>query len=297
MARTLGGIPALLLATLTACGGASGASNGGGGGGSGMSATIEGQAFSADQFSRATVSAALPGNYILVGSRLTTGTTAQAITLILYNISATGTYPLGVNSTNVGGTGSVTEGSTIWLTPLNGAAGTVAVTALTSTGIAGTFSFTAADPLNASSTRAVTSGSFNLAITGTPGTVLPNHGSSMSATIGGAAWNGATIVVVSKSGGTYAFNGSSVGSYSLTFFLSSITGPGTYALSNTGPIETLQAALGIQGWSSQLGAPSGSVVVSSVSNDRIQGTFVATLSSANAGSPLAIASGTFSVGL
>ena len=51
----------------------------------------------------------------------------------------------------------------------SGTAGTVIITSLTATRIAGTFSFNAADVLNPASTRSVTNGAFDLGITGTPG--------------------------------------------------------------------------------------------------------------------------------
>ena len=297
MARSLGGTAAVfLLAAVTACGGGGGP--GGGGGGSGFTASVDGTAYTYDQFTRASVSAQLPGNYILIGSRIVSGTTAESITLSIYNISATGTYPLGVNSSNLGGFASILEGSTSFMTPLNGASGTVTVTTLTSTRIAGTFAFTAANPLSPTSVKTVTNGSFDLTITGTPGTVLPNQGSSMSAQIAGAAWNGATIVMINSTSGVFAFGAQSVGGYSLNFTLTSITGPGTYPLSTTGPgpSEALSAALGSTGWSSQFAGSTGSVVVTSLTNDRIKGTFSATLTSSASGS-LTIAGGAFDLGI
>lgn len=294
MARSLGGTAAVfLLAAVTACGG--GTTPGGGGGATGFTASVDGTAYTYDQYTHVSVSTAAPGTYVLIGSRIVSGTTAESITLSIYNISATGTYPLGVNATNFGGIASVQEGATSFTTPLNGGSGTVTVTTLTSTRIAGTFAFTAANPLTPTSIKTVTNGSFDLTISGTPGTVLPNQGSTMSAQIAGAAWNGATIVMVGHSSGVFAFGGQSLGSYSLDFNLSSITGPGTYPLSNTGSVETLVATLGGSAWSSQLGG-SGSVVVTSLNNDRIKGTFSATLSTTGGG-PLTIASGTFDLGI
>jgi len=268
-----------------------------------MTASIDGQAFSADQFSQANVTTSQPGIYTITGSRLLSGSTAQTLLLTLYNIGATGTYPLGVTGTNFGGTGAIAEGSTTWITPLTGAAGTVTVSKLSATSIGGTFSFVAADLLNSASTRTVTNGSFDLAITGTPGTVQPNQGSSMSATIAGASWSSAVVIAPSGTGGVYSFSGSNVtsaGGYNLFFALSSVTGPGTYALSNTGSPQIMSAQLGgsAQGWSSQLASPPvGSVVITSLTGGRMKGTFSATLPSGGSAAALTITNGTFDIGL
>src|SRR5678815_2774364 len=126
----------------TACGG--GENNPGGG--NAMTASIDGQAFSSSQLASASAaSSSMVSVYTIIGARLLSGTTAQSISLSLYNIAGPGTYPLGVNSTNFGGIGTVAEGATAWTTPLSGAAGTVNITSLTPTRIAGTFSFNAAE--------------------------------------------------------------------------------------------------------------------------------------------------------
>ena len=301
MGHNLGrAVAVLALAALAACG-SSGGGGGGGGGGSGMTATIDGQAFSATNYTHVTVSASSPGTYVIVGSRIVSGTTAQSITLTLYNLSAPGTYPLGVTATNFGGLAIVGNGSTYYDTPLNGAAGTVTVTSLTSTAIAGTFSFVAADTLNAASTTTVTGGSFNIPITGTPAAVAPNQGSSVSATIGGSAWNAATAVASAPASGVYSFGGgtTTTGGYTVDFVLSGVTGPGTYPLSNTGSSNVLsvQQLSPPDEWSSQLSnPPTGSVVITSLTSSRIQGTFSATLVNGSGGA-IAIAGGSFNVGL
>jgi hypothetical protein len=240
----------------------------------------------------ATTSPASPGTYILVGSKLISGTTALTLDLFLYNIAAAGTYPLGIGPTVVGGSGTVTEGSTTWLTPLSGAAGTVTISALSSSAIAGTFSFTAAPLVGGGASRAVTSGSFDIPITGTPAPLPASAGSRMSATLGGAAWNAATVVTVSHSGGVYAFGGSNT-DYSVNLILSSISGPGTIPLDTT--TETLSIQQGTHAWSSSLGG-SGSVAITELTASRIKGTVTATLPEAGGGT-LTVADGTFDVGL
>ena len=266
-----------------------------------MSASVNGQAFSATQSATAAAnSSAAVSVYTITGTRLS-GTTATTILLSLYNIAATGTYPLGVNSTNFGGLATYIEGSASWTTPLNGTAGTVIITSLTATRIAGTFSFTAADVLNPASTRSVTNGAFDLGITGTPGTVQPYQGSAMKATLGGNAWIGASIVVVAKTGGSYAFGGSTItgtgvaGIANVNVILTGVTGPGTYAL-GTGQGNQLSITVGGSGYSSSLSGSSGSVVVTSVDTNRLKGTFSATLGSGG-GAALAVSGGTFDIGL
>jgi hypothetical protein len=266
-----------------------------------MSASVNGQAFSATQSATAAAtSTAAVSVYTITGTRLS-GTTATTILLSLYNIAAPGTYPLGVNSTNFGGLATYLEGSSSWTTPLNGTAGTVIITSLTASRIAGTFSFNAADVLNPASTRSVTNGAFDLGITGTPGTVQPYQGSAMKATLGGTAWIGASIVVVAKTGGSYAFGGSTItgtgvaGIANVNVILTGVSGPGTYLV---GPQQgnQLSITVGGAGYSSSLSGSSGSVVVTSVDANRLKGTFSATLGSGG-GAALAVSGGTFDIGL
>jgi len=285
-----------------ACGGSGGSggnNNGGGGGNGAMTASVDGQGFSATTATAAAASSSAGSVYTITGTQVS-GSTARSIALSLYNIAGPGTYPLGVNSTNFGGIGSIVDGSSSWTTPLSGVAGTVIVTSLTSSRIAGTFTFTAASAVTPSSTRAVTSGAFDLAITGTPGTLQPYQGSSMKATLGTTAWIGATIVVINKTGGVYAFGGTSspsvtgAGTSSVNIVLTGVTGPGTYPL---GPGQSqLSVTLGSSGYSSSLSGSSGSVVVTSVDTNRLKGTFSATLSSPG-GPTLAVSGGTFDIGL
>jgi hypothetical protein len=294
------GLMLLACAIATAAAGGCGGGGGGGGGnpggssGSGsLTASVDGQAFVADLSVSATTSQASPGLYILGGSKLLAGTTARTIELFLYNIGATGTYPMGVGPTVVGGTGTVTDGPTTWLTPLSGAAGTVTVTALSASAIAGTFSFTAPPMLGAGASRSVTSGTFDIPITGTPGTLAPTAGNKMSATLGGAPWNAATVVLVAHTSGVYAFGGSNT-DYSVNFTLSSVTGPGTLTLGTS--TETLSIQHGSQGWSTSLGG-SGTVTVTELSASRIKGTVTATLQGLAGAGALTVTGGTFDVGL
>jgi hypothetical protein len=267
-----------------------------------MTASIDGQSFSANQLATATAATQnLVSFYTITGLQGSSATNAQSILLILYNIGAPGTYPLGVNSTNFGGIGTVTEGSASWLTPLNGTAGTVVITSLTSSRIAGTFSFTSNETTGASSTRTVSNGAFDLPISGTAGTVQPYQGSSMKATLGGAAWIGATIAVQGKTGGTYHFLGQSLtgatitGASSVNITLGGVTGPGAYPFGPT--TSSISVIIGTSSYSSSNAGSSGSVVVSSVDANRLKGTFSGTLGATGGGSALNVTNGTFDIGL
>ncbi len=287
-----------------ACGGGGGGNNnggggGGGGGGAAMTATIDGQAFSGD--SGASASAHVQNGvafYAITGAHLS-GTTALGITLTLYNVSTTGTYPLGVNSTDFGGVGIVSEGASSWMTPLSGVAGSVTLTTLTSSRIAGTFSFTAMGTTNASSIRSVTGGSFDMAITGTPGTVQPYQGSSMTASLGGTPWVGATITL-SKGSGTYSVLGlqlattSALSGTSVDIILNGVNGPGSYAL---GAANTMMVIVPGGSYSSTGNGATGSVVVTSLDANRMKGTFSATLPATIGSGNLAVTGGTFDLGL
>ena len=195
----------------------------------------------------------------------------------------------------------VAEAANSWTTPLNGTAGTVIVTSVGSGRIAGTFSFTAADITNPSSTRSVTGGAFDMAVTGTPGTVQPYQGSSMRATFGGTPWIGATIVTVAKSGGVYSFGGSSntggagSGISNVFIALALVNGPGTFQLGGSS-VNQVQVSLNSTAYSSSLAGSSGAVVVTSVDANRLKGTFSATLSN-GAGGSLTVTDGTFDIGL
>jgi len=243
---------ALVLAAVGACGG--GGTNGGGGpppGSGTMTATIDGQAFASDsQAATATAASTLPGSYFLTGTKVTSTTNYLTLTIALYNIAATGTYPLGVTSTIFGGHGGVFQVSgagtvASWDTPLSGASGMVTVSTLTANRIAGTFAFTAAPTVGSTSTRIVTDGSFDLPVTGSAGTMRPNAGSSMTARLNGTSWTAAAVVIVGYSSGLLAFGGgTSAGNptYQLNFTLGPLTGPGTYPFTRLGPF---MSSLGI----------------------------------------------------
>lgn len=298
---------ALVLAAVGACGG--GGTNGGGGpppGSGTMTATIDGQAFASDsQAATATATSTIPGSYFLTGTKVTSTTNYLSLTIALYNIAATGTYPLGVTSTIFGGIGGVYQQSTAtvasWSTPLSGASGMVTVSTLTTSRIAGTFAFTAAPTVGSTSTRIVTNGSFDLPVTGSAGTLPPNAGSSITARLNGTSWTAAAVVNVGYSSGLLFFGGATGAgnpTYQLGFTLGPLTGPGTYSFTRLGPttlsvLSTSQS----QVWDSHIGG-TGSVVVTDLTTARIKGSFTATLPPASGTGPmLTIDNASFNVGL
>ena len=112
----------ILIAISAACGGDSGGPGGGGqdttgtGGTTGtMTAKIDGVAFTADK--KVTVDQDPGGVYTLVGT--TTGAPAVIITLGLFNIADTGTYPIGVGATVIGATGISSTAAQQWATPMD----------------------------------------------------------------------------------------------------------------------------------------------------------------------------------
>lgn len=277
---------------------------------SGMSATIDGQSWNANS-SAGSVAALqvspLNGSYIILG--IGSGVVAS-MTFNITFITRPGTYPLGVDAVSVqGGFAGVTGGSAsggTWLTPISGAAGTITITTLTTTRIAGTFSFTAtASGGGATGSKVVTNGQFDAPISGNaPIAVLTDSMSSkMSASLNGAAWNAGIV-----SGQTTATHLSLSGINNLQTLIMTIPKPtaaGTYTLSNAS--GSLLFA-----WDPNAVAPAGArccygilgdvgtLTITSLTTTRIKGSFTATLR-AQAGTAatgtMTISGGTFDIGL
>ena len=266
------GAAALGLGLLVSCGGDGG--SGPNGGDANFTATIDGSAFTA---SAATTVAQISnaGNFAIVGG---SGTGAgTSITLALYNIGAPGTYPLGVSGTARGGLGTVGSSSSSLSTPLSGTAGSVTITQVSTTRIAGTFSFVAGvSPV----TRTVTNGSFDLPVTGTGTIAVPDYaGSRVDGTINGTPWNAAAVVMVSgPSSGVLAVGFSNL-TYQMNLIISGWTGIGTYTL-NTGvsrqmTVTATDGSLKVWGGSGPLS--SGTFTVTNASATRISGNYDITL--------------------
>lgn len=319
------GILALALA-LAGCGGSSGSSgvtgpgggNGGGGGGGGgaspMSANIDGTAWTADPLANGQgAQLTAPGLYLLEGLR--TGGTASYLLLTLYNIGGPGTYPLGVSGTTFGGIGSVGDAMHGWNTPLSGAAGTVTITALTATRIAGAFSFTAKAAVgSATGTRTVTEGAFDFPVYGSAGPLPDNAGSRLRCTIDGVPWNGATVVEASSGSGASTSNvlGANNDSRQFSFALTGTLPAGTdFPLSNLPPLtmiltSTISPSLSwggsvsVENGTTLVTNDTGVVHVTSHTATRLRGTFSGTLAPSNANggpAPIVITDGEFDIGI
>ncbi len=262
-----------------------------------MAARIDGAAWSS---SNATGAAGAGGIFTLTGVQTGSGT---GVTMTLYSIGAPGTFPFGVGGTVAGGIASVVTGaSNFWSTPLNGAAGTVTVTSVSPTRIAGTFSFNASPVApQTGATRAVTAGTFDVPVTGPATLVVPaNAASKLSGTFGGVAFNAATVVtVVSPATGVLTFAGST-NERTLNVIISEYTGVGTYALGTSASrnvrLSTAQAP--VSAWGGTNATSSGTVTVTSATTSRVAGTISGTLqpSPGFTGTPITITA-TFDVGI
>lgn len=309
----------VLVGVLVACGGGGDSTSpnspsggnqnpGGSNGTSQMNATINGQAFAVTG-TAAVFAAQLDANsgaYLLSG--IETASTFRAITFTLSGISGPGTYPLGVDGVSVaGGIGSVSvNASNVWNTGLTGASGTITITSLTTTRIAGTFAFSAnAASGGATGSQSVTNGSFDAGFGKTVviKALADSIGSKMSATLGGQFWNGA-IVSGQTSSSFFSISGiNDRQTVIITFPMPS--GTGTFQLSNaSGSI--------LQAWDPKSVKPAGArccwgvagdvgtITITSLTKTRAKGTFSATLSpqpGTAATGQLIIAGGTFDIGL
>ncbi len=138
---------------LAACGGDSGTNSGDQ---STMSATVAGTAWSATLAVQGQVS----GNILSISG--TNGTYQVALTVP--GVSAPGTYAVGPGNSGIAQLVQIITGTPTWTSSLVGGSGTIVVTALTASRVAGTFSFSGAPSpgSSASGTRAVTNGTFDL---------------------------------------------------------------------------------------------------------------------------------------
>lgn len=290
-----------------------GNNNGGGGNTSGtrMTATVDGQAWSASEASVIALQFnAIAGGYIVIANQLTqAGGLGSTLSLTINNIRGPGTYPLGVDAVTVaGGFAGITAGTGgVWTTPLSGAAGSITITALTPTRIAGNFNYTAtASSGGATGSRVVTNGVFDAPFQGNvsiPASLPDSVGSVMTATLNGTAWNGAIV-----SGQTTATHLALSGINSTQTLILTIPRPaglGTYPLSNN-PGSLLYA------WDPNAVAPAGArccwgivgdigaITFTSITTTRARGTFGAILSpqpGTAASGLLVITNGTFDIGL
>jgi hypothetical protein len=280
---------ALLFVSLTACGGSDSATGPTGTTNGTFTATIDGQAWvsTSNQITGGTAStSSIPGYVILTGSKVVSATNYTTLTLALGYLAGTGTYPLGVNPVSTaGGSGLVfgVQGTGIgtWSTNFTGNAGTLTITSLTATRIVGTFQFTAPPQsfTTTTGTRVVTNGAFDLPLPGNfvvaPAT---NKGSKISGTVGGAAWNAATVIALGANG-VFTIGGTTD---SLSLSLSTgrtVTAGSSYPIGGTGGAQFLISKTGTSlAWSSAIGTASvGTLTIASLTANRVAGSFAATL--------------------
>lgn len=302
----------MLAAVMAACGGDGG--DDGGGGGSGFTAVVAGDAWEAEPISiSAAADAGVTGTIIIVGGD-NTGGVNRSITLTFYNVRGPGTYALGVGSDVYGGRASTGEGTgggdaDIWSTPNTGVAGTATLTQVSGGRVKGTFSFTgeAGDDNVVLGDRTVTNGQFDLAMTGTLSTLPANRGSRVTARLNGRLYNawGVNGLLTDHTGGAGIRFSSTSRDDGLSIELEGITAPGTYTISDVVPLRVLTA--GHNGgdaehccWGLNAGGDLGTITVTSLTADRVQGTFSGTLQpqpGKPATTPLVVTEGTFDVGI
>lgn len=147
---------------LAACGGDGGTGPSGGGTKS-MQASIAGVQWTAN--AQATTAAYANNVLAIAGSDIKAGTTTQ-ININIPGVTTTGTFELGPNFTGRLALLTVTTGTSaaVWTTALSPATGSISVTTLTASRVAGTFTFTgqASPGTPATGQRAVTSGTFDI---------------------------------------------------------------------------------------------------------------------------------------
>lgn len=292
---------------LAACGGGDSTTGPGPTGDAAVTATIDGTAFAsttAQVTGGGSGSNQVPGLLNIVATQVTGAGSYTTLNLNLGYLAGTGTYPLGVNpGTTAGGTGSIfaPQGAAFgtWSTNFTGAAGTVTVTSLTATRIAGTFQFTAPPQsfTQTTGTRAVTNGAFNVALPAGFTPAPPNdRGSRVSAVVGGVPWNGATVVALGTQ--TVFVYGGTTDSLSISIAPASVLAAGgTYPIGGLGGATMIVTRLPSgAAWSGGTGQPVGTMTITSLGNGRAAGTFSATLlPTTGAGASLAITQGTFDV--
>jgi hypothetical protein len=273
----------LVLGVLSACGGGGTDPNGGGGGGGGggtfgMTAKIDGAAWSPSFAASGAHGSAGVWNFVGVSS---TGG-GSSIMISLYNIRGPGTYPLGVNVTGIGGMAQVVKGSKGWGTALTGVAGTITIDTVSNTRLVGTFSFSAVGISGgATGTVEVTEGVFKLPVAtiGNPGTLPDNAGHRLTVSSGDVDYNAGTIAVSfpNDTSMVVATNNTVDG---LGIQLAGIHGTGSYTLNPSNPLHVLTYSTydgtNFSVWGGVAG-DAGSIVITSLTATRIKGTFNVTL--------------------
>jgi hypothetical protein len=287
-------------------------SDSGAGGGDRLIANADGKAFKAVPLSLAAqVNGGVPGNVLFLGTD-NTGGGSRSITVTLYNVYGPGEYPLGTDMSAYGGIGQYGEGTgeggdaKSWITESNGRAGRVVLKTIGNGRITGTFEYVSGpgkgNTLGVD--RTITDGEFDLPYKGVYVPAAANKGGYVRAMLNKKSYNAATVMgslkdYLGQAGAQVVSINSENG---ISLMLEGVTAKGTYAMANVSPIRTLTA--GRNGgtaetccWQSGPGA-SGTLIVDSISADRIKGRFSGTLKP-SAGKPatadLLIEDGVFDV--
>ena len=264
----------------------------GGSTGNQMTAKLDGQAWTGSAQVQGGQAGARMGNINIIGTKLSP---QVIVTLSLSYIDGPGTYPLGVNFlTNAGGTAIVSKASEFWTTPMSGAAGSVTITMRTATRIAGTFAFTAEKTVGEGAPIVVTDGEFDITkAAGLP--ALPTgKGSTLSADLGDAHWNAATISV--EAAGEHIGGSSTDYVMGLSVNQTPVAGR-SYAIGRDATVSS-ERADNNDSWLSATQDSVGYISISRVTSERLEGTFAGHLDPhGTASSPLVITNGSFSVHL
>ena len=261
-------------------------------------ATINGAAWNPD-ITNAKVTNTVPGQFRFnVPSQTSAG---YGLDFDLIGIRGVGSYALGTTAA-VGGGGVLVINNlaaAAWQTPRSGSAGTVLITELSASRMRGTFAFVATPLLGtASGTINVQNGSFDLpmAVTQDPSLAPPASISTVNITIGGTSFSPHQISTFGIGFITYNDR------YQVSFIQSNAQ-PGTYTF-NVGAdspprLRVLRfvppSVEAVEVWSTENAGTTGSFTITSVTPDRVIGSFQATLVRTGAGAPI-VASGTFDLG-
>jgi len=275
-------------------GGPAGPGNNNNGGGNSFTAVIDGSNWTSSQMTiQLTGDAGNPqaSPLVISGYENASGFSVQ---LFLGFIGSTGSYPLGVNAgSTAGGTAQVVHAPDIWMTPFSGAAGSLEVTTLTATRIAGTFAFTADALLSAlPAQRSVTNGAFDITVSGGLPALPTRAGSTMRATIDGGAWNGATIVALNPGAGSFSVSGTNT-AYSFTVTPKQPVAAGnSYGIPSQISLTVIRTGTA-DSWAAIGGADIGTWTIDSFTAAGMSGSFSGTIPGLSVGSALSIVDGEF----
>ncbi|NNE08099.1 MAG: hypothetical protein HKN20_06000 [Gemmatimonadetes bacterium] len=303
---------AVLLGTALAfsCGGGSddpagpgdGNGDGNGNGGSNViGATVGGESFGASS-TLSSASYVQAGLYVISGASVSKR--SGVISFSMMNIPGPGTYPLGTGASVSGGTVVYADGGDAWGTPLSGRAGTITFSTLTADRIAGTFDFVGeAIAGDATGDLVVSDGSFDLPLDpgGPVGGVPERNRNVVTLTIDGEPYAASTVGSAGAPPGIFSVSSSST-EFTMTLSTNGISGPGTFDLATQpGPVSISISDPRLEdtiSWGALNGGATGSIVVTSLTEKRIQGTISATLpvTFGPGTDPITITDGFFDIG-